>query len=93
MSDAFFFTIVLIDGGRRGEGGCGCTQSLTNRKLFYLAHLNRLVGSDEGQHEVEPRAAGSGQESPSPEGHTHTHTVHHSNLDINSINDKTPKLW
>lgn len=50
-----------------GAGVHGRTQSLTNRKLSYFAHLNRLVGGNEGKHEVEPRAAGGGQESPSPE--------------------------
>lgn len=38
----------------------------------HSTHLNRFIGGDEREHEVETRAAGGGQESPSSAS---THTV------------------
>lgn len=36
------------------------------KTLFTETHLHRLIGGDEGKHEVEPWTAGGGQQSSAP---------------------------
>lgn len=61
-----FIYLFFVVNKRRPQKGAASDTALANENLLDMAHLHRLVGGDEGKHEVEPWAAGGGQESPSP---------------------------